>query len=454
LLAIRFHPGLDPTRAYEGTDTRAFEPLVGAALALLVTGWPRRSPRQEGVVWAAGLAAFGVLGAWSVTAGGPPDWMYRGGMFVAALLAAVVIVSVAGSRPGPLGRLLSVPPLRYVGRISYGLYLWHWPVYLVAGDTGLSGAALDLCRVGLTVALAVASYHLVEQPVRRSPRVVRPAWLAVGGATATAVLVATAALPGLASASGSVQAPTAAVRPVAPPPSAGTTPSLVAVAAPAPARPASVVVVGDSTAMTLAAGLAARQAPLGLVVHNSGGLGCSVVGNFTADDVYGPRRLDAPLPACDWTVGWPTMLERYRPQVVVMLFGPWDTADHLVDGRWLLVGTPSWLAYYETRLNQMVNLLSSRGAVVVLATAPHYHHQPSPGEPAPRFSDPARVDALNRAYRAFAASHPAVVLDDLSSLVTLSDLVDGVHFSPAGGQRIAAILGPELARLATGRQVR
>src|SRR5207244_1713195 len=85
-----------------------------------------------------------------------------------ACAGAVVVASVARPDAGPLGRLLSLKPLRWVGRLSYGMYLWHWPVIdlLTHQKTGLSGSALQLFQAGVTVAAATASYYVIERPVR------------------------------------------------------------------------------------------------------------------------------------------------------------------------------------------------------------------------------------------------------------------------------------------------
>ena len=114
--------------------------------------------------------ALGVL--W-VTAGdddrNPSAWMFRGGLVLACVLAAVVIAGVAQPDAGGLGRMLSVGPLRWVGGISYGIYLWHWPVYVLMTDvtTGLGGSALLVARLAATLGAATASFYLLERPVRR-----------------------------------------------------------------------------------------------------------------------------------------------------------------------------------------------------------------------------------------------------------------------------------------------
>ncbi len=115
--------------------------------------------------------------------------LYRGGFVLFALAVTLVIAAVVQPRSGnPLRVALSFAPLRWIGWISYGLYLWHWPIYLVltAPRTGLDGTELLLVRVAATFAISIASYVLVERPIRRgafSPRV------AVGGGLTAAALV-------------------------------------------------------------------------------------------------------------------------------------------------------------------------------------------------------------------------------------------------------------------------
>jgi peptidoglycan/LPS O-acetylase OafA/YrhL len=461
LMALHFHPGIDPTRVYEGTDTRAFEPLMGAVLALVLAGRREASPRRRAyqpIGTLLGTAAFGVFLFWVATAGGPPDWMFRGGMVAVAAVVAAVIAVLTGPRPGMLGRVLSLPPVRYIGRISYGLYLWHWPVFVATAAIGLSGVALALNRVVMTLVLAVLSFHLVEQPIRRGRLAPRRAGAAIAGAAV--VSVTTLSLVPLVMPAGATEA-SGSPRPLSPPtlvaplaagatmPASSVSPNVTSAL---PLPPTSVLVVGDSTALSLFPALEARAAASNLDVHDGAGLGCTIVGNFTADNVYGPRRHVLPLPGCNWEAKWPPLIDRYQPRLVLLLFGPWDTADHLVDGQWLAVGTPAWRSYYLTRLSQMVDLLRTDGATVVIATDPQYHHDPTAEEPNPRFSDPTRVAALNEVLRTMATSRPGIALLDLADSVTLGDLGDGVHFSDPGALRVAASVDPELAGLGAVRR--
>src|SRR5207245_1851490 len=79
----------------------------------------------------AGAAALAALGLASVTVADSSGWMYRGGFLAVAVLAAVTVASISRSEAGPLGTFLSARPLRWLGRRSYGVYLWHWPVIVL-----------------------------------------------------------------------------------------------------------------------------------------------------------------------------------------------------------------------------------------------------------------------------------------------------------------------------------
>ncbi|SHJ68636.1 Peptidoglycan/LPS O-acetylase OafA/YrhL, contains acyltransferase and SGNH-hydrolase domains [Nocardiopsis flavescens] len=186
----------DPTRAYTGTDTRAFSLLLGALaaappvrdrLARLV----ERNPRAAAAATAASAAAIAAL--WLLADGSDSFWLYRGGLLAHALACALLIGLLAHAPGGPMSRALACAPLRWTGGISYSLYLWHWPVIVLLSPeaTGLSGWWWTAAVCAVSVALAALSTRLVEDPVRYRARWARGR----GGAVAVAaVTVALAAL--------------------------------------------------------------------------------------------------------------------------------------------------------------------------------------------------------------------------------------------------------------------
>jgi peptidoglycan/LPS O-acetylase OafA/YrhL len=169
LMIFLYHPGDDPSRVYYGTDTRAHLLLVGGALGGLTAGVVRvRTNRRRRLLHVAGGLAAAALAALVFTVADTSDWLYEGGY---ALVALMVVLVIAGSaQPGDhvLGRTLGVAPLVGLGLISYGVYLWHWPVFLWVDTTatGLDGVALFAVRCAVTLTVALASFHLVERPIR------------------------------------------------------------------------------------------------------------------------------------------------------------------------------------------------------------------------------------------------------------------------------------------------
>jgi peptidoglycan/LPS O-acetylase OafA/YrhL len=163
----------DPSRWYFGTDSHAMGLLIGAALALLRWGDQLGAARivarrpANTIETVAGTAALMVLLYTLSQTDQFSVWLYRWGFVAVSLLAAVVVATA--TRPGPLAAVLSPPVLRGIGKRSYALYLWHWPVACFTRpglDLPLPGSVVLLIRLGATFALACASYRWIERPVR------------------------------------------------------------------------------------------------------------------------------------------------------------------------------------------------------------------------------------------------------------------------------------------------
>ncbi|MCW2892422.1 MAG: putative acyltransferase [Actinomycetia bacterium] len=183
LMACLYHPGYDPTRVYEGTDTRACGLLIGAAVAMV---WPTRKPAVGGtsadrrvpvaVRWlldAAGIAGLVVIGLLVWRTNEYSDFMFQGGLVVLSVATAATVAAVV--TPGSLlGRALGCRPLRWTGVRSYGIYLWHYPVIVLTAAAGAAGSPVSLGRaaavVAGTVAAAALSWRAIEEPIRRGAR--------------------------------------------------------------------------------------------------------------------------------------------------------------------------------------------------------------------------------------------------------------------------------------------
>ena len=181
-------------RAYWGTDSRAQSLLLGAALALLLRITPgpvRRGSRVALEV--AGLVGLAVL---VVVVTSPPTWMYQGGFFLVAFAASCVIAASVQGESRVLRPMLSLAPLRWLGLISYGVYLYHFPIlrWVNPQSTGLSVVPLSLLRFTITVLVAWLSYRCIELPVRQGrlvPRRVQLALMPVAIAATAVLLVVT-----------------------------------------------------------------------------------------------------------------------------------------------------------------------------------------------------------------------------------------------------------------------
>lgn len=198
--------GATGSRLYYGSDVRAQALLVGVALAMLLTPDRRgRAPRlrrstAEAIGWVGTILSFSAFFLLDETG----RWVFeRGGMLVFAVMAACMGASALDARPLRINRVMSLPPLVHLGQLSYGLYLFHWPIATWLPLAQLPTVLAILIKLALTWVCAVLSYRFLELPVmvggfralvpRSVPRTVRR-WVAPGllaAVTAVAFLLST-----------------------------------------------------------------------------------------------------------------------------------------------------------------------------------------------------------------------------------------------------------------------
>jgi peptidoglycan/LPS O-acetylase OafA/YrhL len=467
LMALLFQPLHDPSRVFYGTDTRAQSLLVGALLAmLLLERAPVRSAPGKAALQAGAVLCVVFLGFVWARAGDGSALLYRGGFLVLGMAVAVVIAASVQPAGGVVGRVLALPPLRGLGLISYGVYLWHWPVYLMLTPdrTGLNGYPLFALRVATTLGVAIASYQFLEMPVRRGAfKHWKASWTlapAAAGCVAVAlVLVTRGGAPTfsastLASSDFPPTAPASAAIASAPTPAA---PAPAATAT--PAGPVRVLIIGDSVAVTLSDGLERAQAQWDLAVWNQSVLGCGLVG---ADaKLFQGKWVEQGTECGDWRARWQSDVDTFGPDVVLVLSGAWDTYDMNVDGRALQFGAADADAYALAGLEEAVDVLSSRGATVILLTTPYPEKRDLAVDGRTNRVDPKRVDVLNGLYRKVAEQRPgeATVVDlngyltSLGNPVTLDGVdlrIDDLHFTPEGSDVIVRWLAPQIVGIARG----
>jgi peptidoglycan/LPS O-acetylase OafA/YrhL len=190
-MALLYSPGVDPSRIYYGTDTRSTGLLCGAALAFLWSPgekYPPSEARHHGLPnrgrfrrrWGCtapllldvlGFAALGALVWFFVHLGEFRPLLYEGGFALVALATVATIMAVVHPYSFIGARLfLGSAPLRWIGVRSYGIYLWHWPVFMVTRpdlDVPFEGLPVLALRLSVTLLLADLSYRYIERPIRR-----------------------------------------------------------------------------------------------------------------------------------------------------------------------------------------------------------------------------------------------------------------------------------------------
>ena len=182
-----------PEAAYWATPARAAEILTGALAASVLASPPIRQritqSRSTSLVGLAGLAVIVAIAVTWPASGSPAD---DGWLSVVSFASVAVVVGAMA--PGPLGRVLALSPLTWLGRVSYGVYLYHWPVFAVLDEerVGTDGVVLLAVRLVVTLVIAAASYRWLEEPIRHGVRASSwaPRGVAVRGIASLCVLAA------------------------------------------------------------------------------------------------------------------------------------------------------------------------------------------------------------------------------------------------------------------------
>ena len=443
--------------AYYGTDVRVQSLLVGAAAGVAFA--PTRSGRVPWRVprlvlamagWA-GLTCFTVA---IVVVEPFEDWLYAyGGMLLSSLVAGGLVLACVDRRPSLLRQLLSWRPLAYTGRLSYGLYLWHWPVHVWlhrSFDTLPVWVHL-LAAFVLTFAVAIASYELVEL------RVIRGGVRALVGSSSTSRVVTVGAIAGLIAASIAVGSGS---RAAASPRWVLGYPDLVAgqPAYRAPGKAASVILFGDSVPDRLAAHFPDRNFP-GFGVQRLAVPGCDLLSvQIVNPPPLPPAAID---PECEANKREFEKNVKASSADAVVLFGsPLLAFEHRVDGRTVWWDDAQYRAAVQRDLDRYLSATRAAGKQFSLVNVPCRPMDSFPptietairSKPglASEVRDPVRTNALLREW----AARNSVPLIDLDRAVcgsgtrTTVDGVnlygDGIHFSSEATPMVWGWLAPQI----------
>lgn len=328
LMQVMLSNGVDFNHLYLGTDTRAFALLSGSALAIGERLWG--CIKNDRLVHVLDLIGVGMLSTtvlvWlfaSVNTSAP----FRYGFLVADAIVLYGIWLIANPRAKVAPAILSFKPLVWLGLVSYGLYLWHWPIFVWLTPARMhmaKGLPYDLIVMAISIAVAGLSFYLVEVPVLRGAIAGRQARIftpAAAGLVAIALVFSTGG--------GTTIEDQAVGLGVAP------TKLQIAVGVPRSADPdrPHILIVGDSQAATLGQGFLRIQKPDDISAMNRGSVGCGIAGGKRSGpdgepiSQFGGGYTFPDPPGChDWPARWRGYVDSYDPTVALLVLGnprPW-----------------------------------------------------------------------------------------------------------------------------------
>ena len=300
--------------AYYGTHTRCAELLVGAVLSLLFHERLVRWVPKPRVAWAVNAAGLGVVALllWISRIDDPTNHAtIHGGLSLIGLACTMLVVSAMV--PGFLLHVFSFGPLVKLGRLSYGIYLYHWPIFIWVESTkmGHRGVGTFAVEMALTLAAAVISSVLIENPIRYSK------WPKVGARGKVGYVVALVSSLVLASSVHTVSAVPAAVDLAAsgpptivtftvPPPPVTDAPVVTE-----PPPPFTVLVLGSDAQLAKRLRRTASAKHISIIDHSSSH--CPAIGSV-AYTVYGGALVDSQCTRDQWEA----LLAANRPNAVVV----------------------------------------------------------------------------------------------------------------------------------------
>lgn len=459
LMWILRTPGTDPSRVYLGTDTRSQALFVGIAIACIVRLWPVHSLQRvsRAILTAAALLALATLVGIAVAADFRSNWLYTGGFLLVAVTTGIVVLALNGHNSF-FSKALSLKWLRTLGLVSYGLYLWHWPVkvFVTQERLGLSDdrtgrIELFVIRCALTAVATALSWYLVEQPFRRkksttsetaSTKRASGLFVALGALGATALIVGVVWF---------AAAPT--TRPQADY-SSNIAPTISREKGPEP--PISLLWFGDSVAWAMGGGAISFPWPTDynspfdprqIIIWNKGIGECPLLHKPSRS--FGIVR--AGSSCIGWEAKWRDAAAAFPPDAMVWSGALRDTYDVRVDGKWIAFGSPEWVALYNAELDKAAAIATENEVpLIILSQADPKVFPGEKNEESLTADNIGKFTQLRQIQRNYALAHSSSTISiDINDLMcsggsceetTPSGEIirpDHLHFSAAGARYLA-----------------
>ena len=164
-MALLFQPTGDPSRVYYGLDTRAFSLLVGAFLAI-ITQCDFKVSLKKSVYDIGGIISLFIICLIVGRVAGYDEFLYKGGYLIVSILTAFVILSIL-RKNSILSKILSISVIDWLGKLSYSIYLWHYPIIILMSGGKKSSILTVSIEILLTLIMSVISYYVIETPIRK-----------------------------------------------------------------------------------------------------------------------------------------------------------------------------------------------------------------------------------------------------------------------------------------------
>jgi peptidoglycan/LPS O-acetylase OafA/YrhL len=457
----------NPAASYFSPVTRAWELALGGLVAVSSDALRRLPEAVAAAMTWVGLAAI-VVAAFVFTSATP----YPGSAVALPVLGAALII--AGGRVHPVWGaevLLRLRPLQLLGLISYSLYLWHWPILIIAAeDRGVTSLPVwdNVLLIGLSVVVAIGTYLAVENPVRhaRSLRV-RPTRSVILGICLILVSLGVSSI-----AVANTPPPLTGAITAAAPGTYCPTPSKPEIAelrskylksggsaATSPSTPpVRMLVIGDSTACTMLDGLSAVAPTYNMKLVNAAVVGCGIVSDTLAPALEDNRNVASYTTKCERRAERAEAGGLEHGKADIVLWGSTDEGSSIVNPpsgtKVLYSGSPRWKTVMLQRMEARVRKFTATGAKVILLLEPPEAQTDNSTAEIP---EDTRYENMNDLLREVATKFPDnVATVDLASRVCptgppcrrIVDRIgvrpDDLHYGPSGSLWVARWLIPQV----------